>query len=83
MKGDILELYAKPLNDIPIKIHDNKDSFIDLVDRIIESKKMDKNTTIMEIELDILVYHLYNLSYDDVLIVDPETPITREEYVNK
>ena len=27
-----------------------------------------------------LVYQLYHLKYDDVLIVDPQTPITREEY---
>ncbi|EXY34675.1 hypothetical protein, partial [Bacteroides fragilis] len=31
-------------------------------------------------KLDSLVYHLYNLTYDEVLIVDPDTPITREEY---
>ena len=31
-------------------------------------------------EIDFLVYHLYGLTYDEVLIVDPETPITREEY---
>jgi hypothetical protein len=31
-------------------------------------------------EIDLLVYHLYSLAYDEVLIVDPETPITREEY---
>ena len=31
-------------------------------------------------EIDIFVYHLYGLTYDEVLIVDPETPITREEY---
>jgi hypothetical protein len=24
--------------------------------------------------------HLYGLTYDEVLIVDPATPITREEY---
>ena len=28
----------------------------------------------------LLVYHLYGLTYDEVLIVDPEIPITREEY---
>ena len=33
-----------------------------------------------EEQIDLLVYHLYNLTYDEVLIVDPETPITREEY---
>ena len=31
-------------------------------------------------QIDILVYQLYHLKYDDVLIVDPQTPITREEY---
>ena len=30
--------------------------------------------------LDKMVYQLYNLTYDEVLIVDPWTPITREEY---
>ena len=35
-----------------------------------------------DIMLDFLVYHLYSLTYDEVLIVDPETPITREEYEN-
>jgi len=34
----------------------------------------------MMYETDRLVYHLYALTYDEVLIVDPETPITREEY---
>ena len=26
--------------------------------------------------------HLYDLTYDEVLIVDPESPITREKYEN-
>ena len=26
------------------------------------------------------VYQLYGLTYDEVLTIDPETPITREEY---
>ena len=40
-----------------------------------------KRTSICDdIMLDILIYRLYNLTYDEVLIVDPETPITREEY---
>lgn len=39
----------------------------------------DKDT---ESEIDHLVYHLYGLTFDDVLIIDPETPITREEYEN-
>ena len=31
-------------------------------------------------KIDLLVYHLYGLTYNEVLIVDPETPITQEEY---
>ena len=34
----------------------------------------------MENEIDFMVYKLYGLTYDEVLVVDPETPITREQY---
>ena len=34
-------------------------------------------------QIDLFVYHLYGLTYDEILIVDPETPITREEYEKK
>ena len=36
-----------------------------------------------EKQIDLLIYQLYGLTYDEVLIVDPETPITREEYEKK
>ena len=35
---------------------------------------------ILEQQIDLIVYHLYNLTYDEVLIIDPESPIKREEY---
>lgn len=41
---------------------------------------LEHDTATLESEIDLLVYHLYNLTYDEVLIVDPETQITREEY---
>ena len=31
-------------------------------------------------EIDLRVYHLYGLTYDEVLTVDPNTPIKREEF---
>ena len=31
-------------------------------------------------EIDLKVYHLYGLTYDEVLTVDPNTPIKREEF---
>lgn len=30
--------------------------------------------------LDLYIYQLYGLTYDDVLIIDPQIMITREEY---
>lgn len=55
---------------------------IELVDGILYTKKDNPNadTSSLEQQIDFLVYHLYGLTYDEVLIVDPETPITREEY---
>ena len=40
----------------------------------------DMDSIIGDILLDKIVYHLYNLTYDEILIIDPETLITREEY---
>ena len=51
-----------------------------LVETIIDNKLSGDDVRTEEIEIDHLVYHLYGLTYDEVLIVDPETPITREEY---
>ena len=34
-------------------------------------------------EIDRLIYHLYGLNYDDVLIIDPTPPFTRDEYENE
>ena len=31
-------------------------------------------------KIDFLVYHLYGLTYDEVLVVDPTPPFTREQY---
>ena len=55
---------------------------INLVDSILAAKKdnSDTDTSEEEIEIDKLVYQLYGLSYNEVLIVDPKTSITKEEY---
>lgn len=31
-------------------------------------------------QIDFIVYHIYGLTYDEVLIIDPETSVTRVEY---
>ena len=56
-----------------------------LVDNVMSAKQSDPSTdtTVLENEIDFMVYKLYGLTYDEVLVVDPETPITREQYEAK
>ena len=67
---------------IPISTPTQQQPIIELVNRILQVKSNSSaaETKDLEDKIDLLVYHLYGLTYDEVLIVDPETPITREEY---
>lgn len=69
---------------LPVKIQANQKAFVDIVDCILRTKQTNAfaDTSAMEKEIDLLAYHLYELTYDEVLIVDPDTPITEEEYNN-
>lgn len=49
-------------------------------EQMISLKAQNADTTALEDEIDFMVYKLYNLTYDEVLVVDPETPIKREDY---
>ena len=80
------EIQARSVGELPIKISDIYESeIINHVDNILSIKKINPqaDSSALESEVDLLVYCLYNLTYDEVLIVDPETPITREEYEKK
>lgn len=56
-----------------------------LAKEVLSAKQLSPNadTLTQEQQIDRLVYHLYGLTYDEVLVVDPETPIAREEYENE
>lgn len=73
--------YVKQIR-IPTYTPTQQQPIIALVDKILAAKKADPlvDTSAWEAEIDFLVYKLYGLSYDEVLVVDPGTPITREEY---
>ena len=73
--------YVK-LFPIPIVKQEQQKQIIALVDNILETKKNTQqiDTKDYENEIDKLVYHLYGLTYDEVKVIDPETPIMREEY---
>ena len=59
-----------------------RNKLIGLVEVILQRKadNIHNNTYDKENEIDHLVYHLYGLTYEEVLNVDPETQITKEEY---
>lgn len=80
--GGAYTLKAATISALPFKIAENTNLISSIVDRILDIKGNDHNADVSkeESEIDQLVYHLYGLTYDEVLIVDPETPITREEY---
>ena len=71
-KGDTLELYAKPLKEVPIKEVDSiaQQPFIDLVDEIISQKEIGANTDNLEKEIDYLVYKLYELTDDEIAMME-------------
>ena len=82
--GGAYTLKAATISALPFATCENMQVIIDLVNEILVKKGKDHNVDVTELEnkIDHIVYHLYNLTYDEVLIVDPQTPITREEYDN-
>lgn len=80
MSGGAINIGRNELQILPIP--DKDKDFASLVNKIMVSKESSylNDTSKIESEIDHIVYHLYNLTYDEVLIIDPETPITREEY---
>lgn len=73
--------YVKQIR-IPVGTPAQRQAIVALVDEILSVKKANPqaDTREMEQEIDLLVYHLYGLTYEEVLIVDPETTITKEKY---
>jgi adenine-specific DNA-methyltransferase len=60
--------------NLPIAEPTNKNLFSTFVDKILVAKKQNPqaNTKQLEDKIDIMVYKLYNLTYEEVKIVDPE-----------
>lgn len=82
-RGDDYHIYPEHLRNMPIAPAsiEQQEVLRALVKEIVQKKKDGLDTSALENQIDFLVYHLYGLTYDEVLIVDPETPISREEYV--
>ncbi|MDA9327415.1 BREX-1 system adenine-specific DNA-methyltransferase PglX [Flavobacteriaceae bacterium] len=70
MQGNNYQVDKAPLLSIPLLPSVNESLFIDLVDKILVLKGED--TSVFENQIDNIVYKLYNLTYEDVLVIEPE-----------
>ncbi|MBW7844079.1 MAG: N-6 DNA methylase [Bacteroidia bacterium] len=57
-----------------------ENQFEKLVDEILKKKKANQDTTAIEKEIDVLVYKLYELTYDEVKIIDKDFWLSEAEY---
>jgi hypothetical protein len=66
---------------IPIDLIQRK-HIVKCVNEIISAKKEDRDfdTTLHEIHLEQLIYKLYDLTYEEVKVVDPDFELSEEEY---
>lgn len=75
MQGENYQVDKEPIMDIPLPSKPTKeqqDKIGKLVEEIISAKKAnhDADTSKLESQIDILVYHLYGLSYEDAIVID-------------
>jgi len=79
-KGETLELYQKPLSEIPIKKinEDEQKPFVEIVDKILEitsaenydPKNPPQEQKLLETKIDQMVYKLYGLTPEEIKIVE-------------
>ncbi len=69
---------------MPYPTQKQEKQLTDLVNKILKAKKTNSNTDTSDYEnqIDILVYKLYKLSYEEILIIDSDFELSEEEYRN-
>ncbi|MBM0657830.1 Eco57I restriction-modification methylase domain-containing protein, partial [Capnocytophaga genosp. AHN8471] len=81
------QVKLEKLRPLPIIISENQSFIFDLVNEAVKTKRDNPKADITNIEnqIDILVYKLYNLTYEEVKVIDPniESIISKEEYETK
>ena len=76
---DTPSVKSLPIPKIDMKI---KHKIVEMVKSIIAKSYACESTSSLEEKLDFIIYSIYGLDYDEVLIVDPEAAITRDEFEN-
>ena len=84
LRGGDYHIYPEHIRNIPIPsvIKEQQQLIIDLVDKILATKKGNPqaDTSALEHQIDLLVYHLYGLTYEEAKIIDEN--LTKEEFEN-
>ena len=81
-KGDFPKIIVQDIKDFPLPKLNTKEQqkIIDLVKQIFAAKKQvpQADTSKLEKEIDLLVYHLYGLTFDEVKLIDEN--VMEEEF---
>lgn len=75
----------KTLKNIPFKISIIQQQLIvKLVNQILNAKQKNplSETSELENQIDLILYKYYNLTYDEVKIIDPDFDLTEKEYIS-
>ena len=71
-KGEMLELYQKPLSETPILLEKDNSKITQIVNSIIEDKEKGKSTKQLKQKLDVVVCKHYDLDYEEFCMVCPD-----------
>jgi hypothetical protein len=83
LRGGDYHIYPEHIRNLPIpNISKNQKSIIKLVDQILYVKKGNPraDTTVWEKQIDAMVYKFYELTFDEVKMIDPDFWLNEEEY---
>ena len=84
IKDDFTQLTLSDIRNFPIPklTLEEQKLYISLVEQILSIKQADAaaDTSALEAEIDVLVYRLYKLTYDEVLLVESGFSMPREAY---
>lgn len=78
-RGAGVDIGVDKLRTFPLAENPNK-KIETLVKDVIAKKELGKNTDSLEQEINNLVYKLYELTYDEVKVIDPEFSLSKKEY---
>ena len=76
---DFYNFYIQQL-PIPVISINEQSIFITLIEQIITNKNQNLDTTDLEKQIDVMVYKLYELTYEEVLVVEPDFGLSEQEY---